>query len=63
MHIRSIAPAIGIAMLGLSVSTTTVLSADYPVLRGSQIEEPLPLRISRRATLSGRASTSVAWPA
>lgn len=42
MHIRSIAPAIGIAMLGLSVSTTTVLSADYPVLRGSQIEDTPP---------------------
>lgn len=41
MHIRSIVPAIGIAMLGLS-ATTPALSADYPVLRGSQIDDTPP---------------------
>lgn len=43
MRIRSIAPVLGVAAFGLSLATLPALSADYPVLRGSQIEDaPAP---------------------
>jgi outer membrane immunogenic protein len=42
MRIRSIAPAMGLAMLGLTVTAMSASSADYPVLRGSQIEDTPP---------------------
>lgn len=42
MRIRSIAPAIGLAMLGLTVTAMSASAADYPVLRGSQIEDTPP---------------------
>ena len=42
MRIRSIAPALGLAALGLSIAAVPAASADYPVLRGSQIEDVPP---------------------
>lgn len=42
MRIRSIAPALGLAALGLSIAAAPAVSADYPVLRGSQIEDVPP---------------------
>lgn len=42
MRIRSIAPAVGIAALGLSLAAASANAADYPVLRGSQVEDAPP---------------------
>lgn len=42
MQIRSIAPAFGLATLAAIIAQTPVRAADYPVLRGSQIEDAPP---------------------
>src|SRR6478735_1511233 len=42
MRIRSIAPACAAAALATGVLTAPALAADYPVLRGSQIEDAPP---------------------
>ncbi|WP_181832747.1 outer membrane protein [Bosea caraganae] len=42
MHIRSIASALGVAALGLSLAGGAAAAADYPVLRGSQVEDTPP---------------------
>lgn len=42
MHIRSVASALGVAALGLSLAGGQAPAADYPVLRGSQIEDTPP---------------------
>lgn len=42
MRIRSVASALGVAALGLSVAAVQAPAADYPVLRGSQIEDTPP---------------------
>lgn len=42
MRIRSIAPVLGATALATSLLATPVLAADYPVLRGSQIESMPP---------------------
>lgn len=42
MRIRSVASALGVAALGLSFAAGQAPAADYPVLRGSQIEDVPP---------------------
>lgn len=42
MRIRSIVPALGAAALAASLMAVPALAADYPVLRGSQIEDAPP---------------------
>ena len=42
MQIRSIAPAFGLAALATAMIQAPTLAADYPVLRGSQIEDAPP---------------------
>lgn len=42
MRIRSIAPSFGLVALAATALTAPVLAADYPVLRGSQIEDAPP---------------------
>lgn len=42
MRIRSFAPVLGVAVLGLTVATLPAFAADYPVLRGSQIDDAPP---------------------
>ncbi len=42
MQIRLVASALGVAALGLSLAAGNAAAADYPVLRGSQIEDVPP---------------------
>lgn len=42
MHIRSVASVLGATALGLSLTVGQAVAADYPVLRGSQIEDTPP---------------------
>lgn len=48
MRIRSIAPSFGLIALAATTLTAPALAADYPVLRGSQIEDapPVPSQFS-----------------
>jgi len=48
MRIRSIAPSFGLVALAATALTAPALAADYPVLRGSQIEDapPVPSRFT-----------------
>lgn len=48
MRIRSIAPSIGLIALAATTLAASALAADYPVLRGSQVEDapPAPDRFS-----------------
>lgn len=42
MRIRSVASALGVAALGLSLAAGQAPAADYPVLRGSQVDDAPP---------------------
>lgn len=55
MHIRSVASALGVAALGMSLTAMQAHAADYPVLRGSQISDtpPPPDFLSGTANWSG----------